>query len=132
MAPTTLNLNIENRVGALAEVTRLLAEAGVQVAGVQLGRGPDQNNLRVAVDKPDEAMAVLAKHGFLAKRSHAVSLRVRNTPSAIAEAATQLALKGINIEAMFLTAKSSKRIHLVMQVDDVDAAREALGASEEE
>lgn len=131
MAPTPLNLRIENRVGALAEITRILGEAHVNVSGVQLGRGPDLHNLRLMVDKPDVAIAALATHGFEAKRSEVVSIRIENTPRAIAEATERLAAKGINIEAVFLTAKSARRMHLVMQVDDVAAARKALGAEEE-
>jgi hypothetical protein len=129
---SAISLDLENKVGALAEVTRLLAEAGVHVSGVQLGRGPDKNNVRLAVDDPDAAIAALSKHGFSPRRNDVVSLRVKNTPGAIAHAAEQLAAKGINIEAMFLTAKSSKRVHLVMQVDDVAAAKKALGSASEE
>ncbi len=131
MSPTPLSLNIENRVGALAEITRILSEAGVHVSGIQLGRGPDMNNLRLMVDKPEVALAALAKHGFQAKRSEVVSLKIDNTPGAIAEATERLAARGINIEAVFLTAKSARRMHLVLQVDDVAAARKALGAEEE-
>jgi len=131
MPPTPLNLNIENRVGALAAITRVLSEAGVHVTSVQLGRGPDKNNLRLMVDKPEVAIAALAKHGFEARRSEVVSMRIENSPEAIAEATGRLAAKGINIEAVFLTAKSARRMDLVMQVDDVAAARRALGDDEE-
>ena len=131
MAPTPLNLNIENRVGALASITRILSEAGVHVTSVQLGRGPDKNNLRLMVDKPEVAIAALAKHGFEAKRSEVVSMRIENSPEAIADATGRLAAKGINIEAVFLTAKSARRMDLVMQVDDLAAARKALRDEEE-
>ena len=133
MSPTVIALSIDNRVGALAEVTRILGAAGVNIAGLQLGRGPDKQNLRITVDHPERAIVALAKFGFQAKRSEVVSLRVRNTPGAIAEATDRLAKEGVNIEAVFLTAGSSrKKVHLVMQVDDPAAARKALGPPGEE
>ncbi len=132
MAPTALVLNIENRVGALASVAKILAEAGVNVAGLQLGRGPDQKNLRLVVDNPEVALAALAKRGFDAKRTEVLSVTVRNIPGAIAKAAERLAAHGVNIEAVFLSAKSTKRVEMILQVDDVAAARAALKSSDEE
>jgi hypothetical protein len=128
VAPSTIALNIENRVGALAEVTKILSHAGVTVSGLALGRGPDQRNLRLTVDKPDLAIAELAKHGYEAKRTEVVSVKVSNRPGAIAAVAERLAHHGVNVEAVFLSAKSSKRVELILQVDDVDAARAALRA----
>lgn len=130
--PTALTLNIHNRVGALAQVTRILAEAGVNVSGIQLGRGPDEQNLRLTVDRPSEAIAALSKQGFFARKSELVSLRIQNSPGAIAAATERLASKGINVEAMFLSASAAKGVHVVMQVDDPAAARKVLGPSLEE
>lgn len=132
IAPTGIALNVENRVGALSEVTRTLSEAGVRVTGLTLGRGPDQRNLRLMVDKPDLAIAALARRGYEAKRMEVVSFMVSNRPGAIASATERLARQGINIEAVFLSAKSSKRVELIMQVDDIAAAREALARAAEE
>jgi len=132
LAPLEIALSIENRVGALAEVTKVLAEAGVSVSGLTLGRGPDRMNLRLVVDQPEVAIAALAHRGFEAKRNEVLTHRVSNRPGAIAEAAARLAERGINVEAVFLSAKSSKRVDLIFQVDDVDAARKALARSAEE
>jgi hypothetical protein len=129
--PTALTLDIHNRIGALAEVTKILAEAGVNVFGIQLGRGPDDRNLRLTVDRPEAATVALAKHGYAAHKSELVSLRVQNSPGAIAAATRRLAAKGINIEAMFLSASAGKHVEVVMQVDDPVAARKALGTEEE-
>ncbi len=124
--PIGIVLTLENEVGALAEVTKILAQAGVVVTGLTLGRGPDKRNLHLTVDKPDLAIAALAKHGYEAKRMEIVSVRVSNRPGAIAKAAERLAAHGVNVEAVFLSAKSAKRVELVLQVDDVKAARQAL------
>ncbi len=89
-------------------------------------------NLRLMVDKPEVAIAELARRGFEAKRNEVLTHRVSNRPGAIAEAAARLAERGINIEAVFLAAKSSKRLELIFQVDDVEGARKALARSGEE
>lgn len=117
---------IENRVGSLAEITKILAEARVNVTGLTLGRHPDKMNLRLVVDDPELAIQVLGRHGLEARRVEVVSIRVKNSPGAIAEAASRLAKNGINVEAVFLSAKSAKGVDLILQVDDVDRARAAL------
>ncbi len=132
MAALEIALSIDNKVGSLAEVTKTLAEAGVNVTGITLGRGPDRMNLRLVVDRPEIAIAELAKRGFEARRNEVLTLRVSNRPGAIADAAERLARRGINVEAVFLSAKSSKGVDLIFQVDDVAGARKALARSAEE
>jgi hypothetical protein len=132
LTPTAIVLDIANRVGALAQVTQILADAGVNVAGLQLGRGPDQHNLRLTVDNPGVAIAALARHGLEAKRTEVLTLSVKNRPGALAAAAARLAEHGVNIHAVFLSAKSTKHVELILQVDDVSAARKALRDSREE
>lgn len=126
MPPTEITMIIENRVGSLAEITKILAEARVNVTGLTLGRHPDKMNLRLVVDDPELAIQVLGRHGLEARRVEVVSIRVKNSPGAIAEAASRLAKNGINVEAVFLSAKSAKGVDLILQVDDVDRARAAL------
>ena len=126
LAPLEIVLSINNKVGALAEVTQALAEAGVNVTGLTLGRHPDRHNLRLIVDKPAVAIAALALAGYKAKRNEVHTHRVHNRPGAIAAATQKLAKHGINVEAVFLSAKTSKGVDLVFQVDDVEAARRAL------
>jgi len=124
--PAEIAMNIENRVGSLAEITRILAEARVNVTGLTLGRHPDKMNLRLVVDDPELAIQALGRHGLEARRMEVISIRVKNTPGAIADAAGRLAKNGINVEAVFLSAKSSKGVDLILQVDDVERARAAL------
>jgi hypothetical protein len=125
-------LGIENRIGALAEVTSILTRAGLTVEGVTLGRHPDGNNMRFVVSEPKRALALLREHGYEARLREVAALHVDNEPGAINRAADLLAKRGINIEAVYIAAKSSTRVQLIFQVDDVEGARKALKAAEEE
>jgi hypothetical protein len=119
-------------VGALAEVARILADAKVNVTGLALGRHPDQRNLRILVDDPETAAAVLHRHGLEAHHTAVVTMRVVNRPGELARAAESLARQGINVEAVFVNLRSSKKFELVFQVDDPARARRALDRGSEE
>jgi len=132
IVPTELLLTIENRVGALAEVARLLAEARVNVSGLTLGKHPDEGNLRLMVDDPEAAMAVLHRHGFEAREAPVVSMRIKDRPGALAHATESLAAKGINIEAVFVNLKPGRTFELVFQVDDPEKASVVVKSLERE
>jgi len=132
ISPTELLLTIENRVGALAEVARILSEAKVNVTGLTLGKHPDERNLRLMVDDPETAISVLRRHGFDAREATVVSMRVKDRPGALARATEGLASKGINIEAVFVNLRPDKKFELVFQVDDPEKAKKVVKSLEEE
>jgi hypothetical protein len=120
-------LTIENTPGALAKVTAVLAEAQLNLFGVTLGRHGDGGNLRFTVDDSGKAVKVLKAAGYDAKALPVASLRVENTPGALGKVAAVLAERGINIESVFLSARGTREVELIVQVDDLEGARRALG-----
>lgn len=126
--PEQVVLTIENTPGELAKVTGILADARLNLFGVTLGRHGDGGNLRFTVDDPRRAVEALRAAGFDAKALPVASLRIENTPGALGKVATMLADRGINIESIFLSAHGEREVELVLQVDDMAAARKALGS----
>lgn len=126
--PEQVVLTIENTPGALAKVTGILADAKLNLFGVTLGRHGDGGNLRFTVDDPKRAVEALRSGGYDAKALPFHSLRIENAPGALGKVATMLAERGINIESIFLSANGERDVELVVQVDDMAAARKALGS----
>ena len=54
-----LSVFIENKPGRLAEITEVLAEAGIDIRAISVADTSDFGILRVIVDKPKEAVAAL-------------------------------------------------------------------------
>jgi|SRR5215207_1530456 len=65
-----LMVALEDRPGALAKITRRLADAGVNIVGVvTLGRRQGKAELAITVDEVDKARRILATEGGVLTRS---------------------------------------------------------------
>ena len=59
MTATQISVFLENKSGRLAEVTRALAQAKVNIRALSLAETIDYGVLRLIVDRPHEAREVL-------------------------------------------------------------------------
>ena len=65
-----LMVAVEDRPGALAQLTRRLADAGVNIVGVAtLGRHQGKAELSITVDEVDKARRILATDGNVLTRA---------------------------------------------------------------
>ncbi len=81
-----ISIFIENKSGRLAEVTRVLGEAGVNIRALSLADTSDFGILRLIVDKTDEkAKAVLKEKGFTVSKTEVVAVEVPDRPGGLSE-----------------------------------------------
>ena len=59
-----ISVFLENRAGRLAEITRVLGKAGVNIRAFSLADTSDFGILRLIVNDNDKAKAALKEHGF--------------------------------------------------------------------
>ncbi len=119
---------IENRPGALAEVTRVLAEAEVNIEAVHHEGSIDFGALRLHVDKVRKGETALRDAGFQVQSAEVIVLPLPNQPGALADVAERLAAAKVNVESIFGTAAGHADSPIVvLKVDDVARARKALG-----
>ena len=96
-ARTEISLRLPNSPGALAEVCRLLAEEGINIAAFMLAGG----RLRLVVDNHVRAAGVLrAAHHQVTLREVAV-VTAANTPGGLAPTLRLAADAGMNVEYAF-------------------------------
>ncbi|MDD4558706.1 MAG: ACT domain-containing protein, partial [bacterium] len=65
-----LSVFVENKAGRLAVLTKLLGQAGINIRGFSVADMSDYGIVRLIVDKPDEAAALLRDRSFIVRESN--------------------------------------------------------------
>ena len=124
-----ISIFIENRSGRLAAIASLLGREGINIRTLSLADTSDFGILRVIVDKPDAACALLKREGFTYSMTDVVAVEVADKPGGLAAVLEILAKGGINVEYMYaFVEKSSGQAVLVFRFDDVPKALQVLAS----
>ena len=65
-----LSIFVENKAGRLAEITAVLADAGIDIRALSVADTTNFGILRLIVDKPDEAERILREAGLTVSDAH--------------------------------------------------------------
>lgn len=122
-----LTVFIENRPGALAEITDVLAEADVNITSIMVEGEHDFGFARIRAHPFREAEQALEDEGFQIRTGEVLTLALPNQPGALHGVLEQLAKEEINIENMYGTADGGEDPEIVLQVDDSEKAKKVLG-----
>ena len=76
---------LENKSGRLAEVTRALAGAGVNLGALSIADTSDFGILRFICDQPDKAAQVLREAGFSVGETEVLAVEVPHRPGGLAD-----------------------------------------------
>jgi hypothetical protein len=114
---------LENRPSKLGELCSHLAENGVNIEAI----GLFQDTAKLFVKNVNKAMKILNKLDYEADVREVLRVDLENRPGALAELATKLGDKGINIEYCYgtLSAKG-KSAAVILDVKDINKAVKVL------
>jgi hypothetical protein len=122
-----ISIFLENKAGRLAEVTRVLSEAGVNIRALSLADTSDFGILRLIVDNNDRAKAALKDKGFTVGKTDVVAVEVDDRPGGLARILHILSQENINVEYMYAFVQhSGKDAVIIFRFDDIDAAVKLL------
>jgi len=122
-----ISVFIENRSGRLREVADILGKNKINIRALSLADTSDYGILRLIVDKPHEALAVLKKANFTLSETDVIAVEVNDRPGGLAEVLDVLGNSGINVEYMYaFVEKSSENAVMIFRIEDVDKAVKAL------
>ncbi len=121
-----ISIFLENQSGRLAEITRILAEAEVDIRALSIADTTDFGILRLIVNKPDRAFEVLRDNGLTAIQTKVVAVHLEDVPGALHRVLQILQDKGINVEYAyaFITRKADDAYVIVRVEDDARAVEE--------
>jgi hypothetical protein len=122
-----LSIFIENRAGRLAEITRVLADAAVNIRALSLADTSDFGIMRVLVDKPNEAVNALTAAGLTVRPTEVVAAEIVDRPGGLATVLALLEGSGINVEYMYAFLERHKdNAIIVFRFEDTQRAIDAL------
>lgn len=124
-----ISVFLEDRPGTLADITQMLGEHDVNIHALSLAEGLGHGYVRMVVDKPDAAIAVLREADELAMEREVLLLELSNLPGSLAKATRKLAEAGINLQYAYCAAGPGVDKGLVVvKVDDTAGALKVLRA----
>ena len=115
-----ISIFMENTTGRLADVTALLADAGVNMRALSIADTADFGILRMVADRPDAAVALLKAAGFAARETDVIAVEVPDQPGELARIMALFRDEGVNIEYLYASLEhSADKAVIVLKVDDV-------------
>jgi hypothetical protein len=96
---TEIFVVLENRPSTLGELCSFLAENKVNIEAI----GVFQDAAKLYVKNANKAMKVLSKADYTTDLRDVLKVELENRPGALAEVATKLGNKGVNIEYCYGT-----------------------------
>ncbi|HEV8372439.1 MAG TPA: ACT domain-containing protein [Actinomycetota bacterium] len=126
---TEVVVELEDRVGALADVGEVLGERGVNIRALAVVRVTEGRALaHLVVEPADAAVQALREHGLVPQRVREVlSVTLEDEPGALGRYCRKLADASINLEAVYLAGERNGAKELVLAVSDLQAARGVRG-----
>jgi hypothetical protein len=122
---TEVVVELEDRIGALADLGELLGREGVNISAlavVQVGEGRALAHL--VLEPADVAVRVLREHDLVPRRVREVlSVTLEDEPGALGRYCRLLADASINLEAVYLAGERNGAKELVLAVSDLETAR---------
>jgi len=122
-----LSIFLENRAGRLADVTRVLSEAGVNIRALSLADTSDFGILRLIVSDFEKAKTTLKDKGFTVGRTTVVAVEVKDKPGGLHAILQALQKENINVEYMYaFVQQSGKEAVIIFRFDRTDEAIDLL------
>ncbi|UCF32011.1 MAG: ACT domain-containing protein [bacterium] len=120
-----ISIFMENKAGRMAQITRVLGDAGVNILALSLADTADFGILRLIVSDNDKAVEALKAAGFTVGKNEVLAVEVPDHPGGLAAFLEILGVNEINIEYMYAYRKSGHAI-LIFRFDDIERARSVL------
>ena len=96
-----ISVFLENTEGRLCEVTKTLADAGINLRAISIADTADFGILRVIADNTDKAVDTLSAAGFTTRQTDVVAVEIDDTPGSLAKLMELFRQSQVNIEYLY-------------------------------
>lgn len=125
-----ISVFLENRPGALAEVTRTLADAGVNLRALMIAETERFGIMRIIPSDGEAALKALAATGVTTKTTDVVGVTVPDRAGGLADVLDVFAGTDVSIEYMYAELSGgADRALLIMKLEPREKAIELLDAA---
>jgi hypothetical protein len=127
MSIRQISVFLENTTGRLSEVTKTLAEAGINLRAISIADTADFGILRLIVGDNDKAVDALNTAGFTTRQTDVVALEIDDVPGSLAKLMELFKESQINIEYLYasLESKAGKAI-VIFKLQDHEKGQKII------
>ncbi len=119
MSVKQINVFLENEPGRLAEMTKVLSEAKIDIRAIYVTDSTSYGIIRMIVNQPDDAKIELQSKGFTVSVSHVIAVELKDVPGTLDEVLGLLSGNGIQLEYLYAyVGRASNDAVVVLRVDD--------------
>ena len=123
-----ISVFLENRAGQLAEITRLLAQEGVDIRALSIAETSDYGLARMIVSNANQASSVLLHHGDILSMTPVYAVEVPDAPGGLSGLLSLLAENNLDVEYMYsLFAHAEGKACMVLKVTNEPKFLSVLG-----
>ena len=123
-----ISVFLENRAGQLAEITRLLAQEGVDIRALSIAETSDYGLARMIVSNANQASSVLLHHGDILSMTPVYAVEVPDAPGGLSGLLALLAENDLDVEYMYsLFAHAEGKACMVLKVTNEPKFLSVLG-----
>jgi hypothetical protein len=122
-----ISVFLENKPGGLAEVTRILKDANINIRALSLADTSDFGILRLIVNDVEKAKVALKANGISVGRTTMVAVEVPDKPGGLYSILELLSKEGVNVEYMYaFVERRGENAVIIFRFDDPDRAIDLL------
>ena len=116
-------ITVKNEVGVIADISHALAEADINIEGLNTEIAGEKGVVILTTPESDRALRVLKNAGFRAVTDEAMVLRLRDEPGALARVAEKFKRAGVNIRSMHILDHHEGHATVALTADDQARAK---------
>ncbi|MBR0397270.1 MAG: ACT domain-containing protein [Eubacterium sp.] len=130
MSVKQISIFVENRPGAMHEMTNVLAENKIDMRALSLAETEGFGIVRIIVDDAYEATTVLKEAGYINKLTPVVVVAIPDETGGLNKVLSLFTENEINVDYMYaiLGGKEINEAYMIFKVDDPKKAESVLRA----
>ncbi|MBQ9321252.1 MAG: ACT domain-containing protein [Eubacterium sp.] len=130
MSVKQISIFVENRPGAMHEMTNVLAENKIDMRALSLAETEGFGIVRIIVDDAYEATTVLKEAGYINKLTPVVVVAIPDETGGLNKVLSLFTDNEINVDYMYaiLGGKEINEAYMIFKVDDPKKAESVLRA----
>ena len=124
-----ISIFLENRAGSLSEITRILADSGVNLRALSIAETSDYGVLRIIADDTEKATSILLEKGCILSKTPVFVVAVPDEPAGLSKVLELLAEKNVDIEYMYsLFTHQNGKAFMVFRLADEEGFKSVIQA----
>lgn len=127
MAINQITVFLENKAGALLNVTKILSDNKVDLRAINIAETADYGLLRMITADNAEAEKVLKAESLIFTKTPVLAVAIADKTGALSEVLEILANENIDVHYMYsIFGHQNGKAYMIMQVEDAEKATEIL------